>query len=365
MKIAVFGLGYVGTVSAACLAGEGHNVIGVDINPAKVVPINNGQSPIVEKGIAELIQAGVSKGLLRATTDAAEALADADLSLVCVGTPVEDNGNQILVAVEQTCKDIAKHLPQMEQYHVVVMRSTILPGTMETLVAPILEDESGLKAGEDFGLCFNPEFLREGSAIYDFRNPPMTLIGADDEHSLKAAADVYANVDGPIVDTEIKTAEMVKFVSNTFHALKITFANEIGNICKQSGIDSHAVMDIFCQDEKLNISKAYLKPGFAFGGSCLPKDLNALLNLGRRHDLTLPLLNSIMPSNEMQVTTGVKMVMDTGKKKIGVLGFSFKEGTDDLRYSAQVELIRTPDWQGVRCQAVRPQRLARASAWSK
>jgi GDP-mannose 6-dehydrogenase len=227
----------------------------------------------------------------------------------------------------------------MDTYHVVVMRSTILPGTVEKMVIPTLEEASGMHADRDFGICFNPEFLREGSSIYDFHHPPFTVIGASDNKAAEIVADIYQDIDAPVIQTQIKTAEIVKYVSNAFHALKITFANEIGNICKQHNIDSHEVMDIFCRDDKLNISPAYLKPGFAFGGSCLPKDLKALLYLGRHLDMNLPVLEAILPSNEVQIKIGLDMIAQTGKKRIGVLGFSFKAGTDDLRYSAQVELI--------------------------
>jgi GDP-mannose 6-dehydrogenase len=338
MKLAIFGLGYVGTVSCACL-DIGHEVVGVDINPTKVDLINQGRSPIVETGIEELIKNTVATGRLRATTNANEALQEAQLSLICVGTPDKGNGSPLLTAVRQTCQDIGQHLSRTTGFHVVVMRSTILPGTMEKLVVPTLAETSGLRAGEDFGVCFNPEFLREGSSIYDFHNPPFTVIGACESRSANVAAGLYQHLEAPIIQTTVKAAETVKFVSNAFHALKVTFANEIGNICKQHDIDSHEVMDIFCRDDKLNISPAYLKPGFAFGGSCLPKDLKALLYLGRHLDMSLPVLEAIIPSNEVQIKTGLEMIARTGKKKVGVLGFSFKAGTDDLRYSAQVELI--------------------------
>jgi GDP-mannose 6-dehydrogenase len=339
MKIVIFGLGYVGTVSAACLAEMGHQVVGVDINPTKVDLINQGQSPIVETGIAALVKQGVASGRLRATTNAAEALAEAQISLVCVGTPDNGNGSPLLTAVSRASQDIGRYLSRTANYHVIVIRSTILPGTMEKMIKPALEQSSGRQAGRDFGLCFNPEFLREGSSIYDFHNPPFTLIGTESDQAFELVAGIYKEIGGPIIRSQIKTAEMVKFVSNAFHALKITFANEIGNICKQHDIDSHEVMNIFCQDDKLNISSAYLKPGFAFGGSCLPKDLKALLYLGRHLDMRLPVLEAILPSNEIQIKTGLDMIAQTGKKKIGILGFSFKAGTDDLRYSAQVELI--------------------------
>lgn len=339
MKIAVFGMGYVGTVSSACFANMGHCVAGVDINPTKVEMINQGKNPIVETGLNELISKTVTNGQFRATTHAAEALAGAQVSLVCVGTPDKGNGSPLLSAVQNTCRDIGQQLKTMGLYHVVVIRSTILPGTVHQLVIPALEEASGLKAGRHFGVCFNPEFLREGSSIYDFHHPPFTVIGADDGRSAEIAAALYQTIEAPVIQTQIKTAEMVKFVSNAFHALKVTFANEIGNICKQYEIDSHEVMSIFSRDHKLNISPAYLKPGFAFGGSCLPKDLKALLYLGRHLDMKLPVLEAILPSNEIQIKIGLEMVAQTGKKKVGVLGFSFKAGTDDLRYSAQVELI--------------------------
>jgi GDP-mannose 6-dehydrogenase len=339
VKIAIFGLGYVGTVSAACLANMGFEVVGVDINPIKVDLINRGESPIVETGLTELVNRMVTQRRLKATTNAAEALSDARVSLICVGTPDKGNGCPLLTAVSRACQDIGQHLHYLKNYHVIIVRSTILPGTIDKMVLPTLEQYSGLRADLDFGLCFNPEFLREGSSIYDFHNPPFTLIGTKDDKAFEMAAEIYRDIDAPLIKTQIKTAETVKFVSNAFHALKITFANEIGNICKQHGVDSHEVMDIVCRDDKLNISPAYLKPGFAFGGSCLPKDLKALLYLGRHLDMNLPVLEAILASNEVQIKNGLDLVVRTGKKKIGMLGFSFKAGTDDLRYSAQVELI--------------------------
>ena len=292
----------------------------------------------METGLAELIAQAVHSGHLRATTDPAEALCDAQVSMICVGTPDKGNGSPLLSAVRQTCSDIGQHLPDIPSYHVVVMRSTVLPGTTERLVVPTLEEASGLCANQDFGVCFNPEFLREGSSIEDFYHPPFTVVGAYQERAADAVAEMYQHLGAPLIRTTVKTAEMVKFVSNAFHALKITFANEIGNICRQHQIDSHEVMDIVCRDTKLNISPAYLKPGFAFGGSCLPKDLKALLYLGRHLDMKLPVLEAILPSNEVQIRIALDMIARTGKKKVGVLGFSFKAGTDDLRYSAQVEL---------------------------
>lgn len=338
MKISVFGLGYVGAVSAGCLAKEGHEIIGVDPNPTKVALINQGQSPIVETGIAELIDNAVKNGLLKATTDAREAVRQSDLSLICVGTPSQLNGALDLKYVRHVCEEIGAAIKDLD-HHIVVARSTMLPGTMSGLVIPVLEECSGKKAGVDFGVCNNPEFLREGTAVYDFYHPPKTVIGETDQKSGDTLASIYAGLPGPLIRTDVATAEMVKYTDNVWHALKVGFANEIGNICKAVGLDGHRVMDIFCQDTKLNLSAYYMKPGFAFGGSCLPKDVRALSYKGRTLDLELPILNSILPSNMEQIEKGLKMILDKGHKKVGILGFSFKAGTDDLRESPMVEVI--------------------------
>ena len=338
MKIAIFGLGYVGTVSAACLAELGHLVTGVDINPQKVGIINQGRSPIVESQIDELVCKVVTGGRLKATTNLEEALDGARVALICVGTPNEEDGSLSIQSVRKTCQMIGGMLGVMEDYPVIVIRSTVMPGTTQEVVIPLLEESSGKKAGKDFGVCFNPEFLREGTSINDFYNPPQTVIGTDDDRAFNIVSDIYKPISAPIVQTEIKVAEMIKMVSNAYHALKITFANEIGNICKQNGIDSHHVMDIFCNDKKLNISAAYLKPGYAFGGSCLPKDINGLLYMGRQANIDLPVIQSILRSNEVQIQNAMNLILRTQKKRIGFLGLSFKEGTDDLRSSAQVEL---------------------------
>lgn len=338
MKISVFGLGYVGAVSAGCLAKEGHDIIGVDPNPTKVDLINQGQAPIVEKGIAELIENAVKSGLLKATTNAVEAVKQTNLSLICVGTPSQLNGALDLKYVRHVCEEIGTAIKDLD-HHIVVARSTMLPGTMSGLVIPVLEEFSGKKAGIDFGVCNNPEFLREGTAIYDFYHPPKTVIGETDQKSGDVLASIYAGLPGPMIRTDVATAEMVKYTDNVWHALKVGFANEIGNICKAIDLDGHRVMDIFCQDTKLNLSAYYMKPGFAFGGSCLPKDVRALTYKGRTLDLALPILNSILPSNEEQIGKGLKMIIDKGHKKVGILGFSFKAGTDDLRESPMVEVI--------------------------
>lgn len=339
MKVSIFGLGYVGTVSAGCIAHDGHEVIGVDPVQTKVDLINRRQSPIVESDIGQIIASTVDAGRLRATTDTAEAIRETDLSFICVGTPSQINGSLDLRYVRHVSEQIGEALREKATWHAVVVRSTILPGTMRKIVIPILEECSGKRAGCDFGVCHNPEFLREGSAVRDFNSPPKTVIGELDEAIGGMLATLYSKLDAPLIRTSLEIAEMIKYVDNCWHALKIGFANEIGNLCKAFGVDSHTVMDIFCQDKKLNISRAYLSPGFAFGGSCLPKDLRALAYQARMHDLQLPIINSVLPSNDLQVTRGVQLVMSKGHKRVGVLGFSFKEGTDDLRESPVIELI--------------------------
>lgn len=339
MKISVFGMGYVGTVSAACLAQDGHEVVGVDPVPTKVDLINAGKSPIIEEEISELMATTVKAGQLRATCNQDQAIYDTELSFVCVGTPSQANGNLDLAYIRRVCEQIGKALKSKATHHTVVIRSTILPGTMRSIVIPILEEYSGKRAGIDFGVCNNPEFLREGSAVKDFNSPPKTVIGESDRASGDKLAALYSKLEAPLIRTDLETAEMVKYVDNSWHALKIGFANEIGNLCKVLSIDAHEVMKIFCQDKKLNISPAYLLPGFAFGGSCLPKDLRALTYKAKVHDLELPILTSILPSNELQVAKGLQLIMGNGGKRVGILGFSFKAGTDDLRESPMIEII--------------------------
>lgn len=339
MRVSVFGLGYVGTVSAGCLAQDGHEVVGVDSLATKVDLINRGQSPIIEVDIGEIVAATARAGRLRATSDPVQAIRETELSFVCVGTPSQANGNLDLRYIRRICEQIGQALKAKTTRHTVVIRSTILPGTMRSIVIPTLEEFSGKKAGVDFGVCNNPEFLREGSAVQDFRSPPKTVIGELDKASGDMLAKLYEKLEAPLIRTDLESAEMVKYVDNSWHALKIGFANEIGNLCKSFGIDAHAVMNIFCQDRKLNISSAYLLPGFAFGGSCLPKDLRALSYQAKMHDLHLPILTSILPSNEMQITRGLQLIMEKGHTRVGVLGFSFKAGTDDLRESPMIEII--------------------------
>src|SRR5687768_517937 len=341
MKLSVFGLGYVGCVSAACFADDGNEVIGVDVNPTKVEIINSGKSPIIEDGINEVMARVVKSGRLLATTDSERAILGSDLSLVCVGTPSNQNGSLYLRHVEQVCREIGSVRKSKKQRHIVVIRSTMLPGTVENAVITALEETLGKKAVKDFGICINPEFLREGSSLKDFYAPPFTLIGADDEETIASVRSLYAKISAPVFVTSLKTAEMVKYVCNCFHALKVSFANEVGNICKALQIDSHEVMDVFCQDTKLNLSPYYLKPGFAFGGSCLPKDLRAINYKAKELDVEVPVLSAILPSNRLQIERAVEMVIGSGKKRVGVLGFSFKAGTDDLRESPMVTLIET------------------------
>jgi GDP-mannose 6-dehydrogenase len=341
MKLSVFGIGYVGCVSAACFARDGHEVIGVDVNAAKVDIINSGRSPIVEPGMSDLMKEAVESGRLSATTDTAAAIQGSELSLVCVGTPSNANGSLDLRYITRVCQEIGAVLKTKSERHVVIIRSTMLPGTIENTVIPALEEASGKKAGTDFGVCINPEFLREGSSLKDFYAPPFTLIGADDSETAELVRQLYAKIDAPIFVTSLKAAEMVKYACNCFHALKVSFANEFGSICKAAGVDSHQVMEIFCQDTKLNLSPYYLKPGFAFGGSCLPKDLRAINYRAKELDVEVPVLSAILPSNRLQIERAIDLVSRTGKKRIGVLGFSFKAGTDDLRESPMVTLIET------------------------
>jgi GDP-mannose 6-dehydrogenase len=338
VRVSVFGLGYVGSVSAASFAADGHHVIGVDVNPDKVRAINEGRSPIVEPGLDALLERGAKDGRLRATASTREAVHGTDLSLVCVGTPSRKNGSLDLTFLERVCEQIGAAIAEKDGYHVVVIRSTVLPGTTHNMVIPALERQSHKEYGTGFGVAVNPEFLREGTAIRDFRQPPLTLIGHNHAADAAPAKALYEEIDAPLVATTIRVAEMMKYASNAWHAVKVAFANEIGNVCKRVGVDSHEVMDIFCRDEKLNLSSYYLKPGFAFGGSCLPKDVRALQYRAREVDLELPLINSVLGSNRLQVQHAIDQIVETGRKKVGLFGLSFKAGTDDLRESPMVIL---------------------------
>ena len=341
MDISIFGLGYVGVVSMACLASKGHRVIGIDVNPKKVDMINEGKCPIVEKDLPELLMQATHDGLISATNQVSVAIANSTLSMICVGTPSRANGSLNTRYLQNVCRDIAGCLGKKDTPHILVFRSTMLPGTAVDTVIPILEEASGLTEGKDFYVVFNPEFLREATAVFDFNHPPKTVVGGRNVSIVQKVLDIYRDIPGPMIGTTLEVAEMVKYLDNNFHALKITFANEIGQICKKLDIDSHKVMEIFVQDTKLNLSSQYLWPGFAFGGSCLPKDLRAITYLSKMLDLETPMLNSMMISNQAQVLAVMKRVIAYKKKKIGVAGFSFKAGTDDLRESPMIEVIET------------------------
>lgn len=354
-RVAVFGLGYVGSVTAACLASRGHSVIGVDIRREKVDMINRGQSPVVEGGLDELIFGEVAAGRLIATTNSIDAVANTDIALVCVGTPSAANGSLLTTFLERVGEDIGAALVGRTERYTVVIRSTILPWTCEQIVLPRLQAASGLRAGEDFGLAVNPEFLREGSSVRDFFEPPKIVIGQIDAASGDAVADLYQGLSAPIFRVPLSVAEMVKYADNGFHALKTGFANEIGAVCKAMGLDSHAVMEIFVADTKLNISRAYLRPGFAFGGSCLPKDLRALIHRARSSDVPVPILENVCVSNNGQIERTFKMIEATGKRRVGMLGLAFKSGTDDLRESPLVALAERLLGRGFELQIYDPQ----------
>jgi GDP-mannose 6-dehydrogenase len=338
MKLSVFGLGYIGTVSAACLAARGHDVIGVDANSTKVDLMAAGTPPIVEAGLADLVEKAASSGALRATLSAPEAIAASDISLVCVGTPSARNGSLDARALVRVAQEIGREIGTKSDPHTVVVRSTMLPGTFRNVVVPELENASGKKAGRDFHVALNPEFLREGSAVADFNRPDRTIIGADDSATANVVAKLYEGLPGSILTVPPEVAELSKYVDNLWHALKVDFANEIGNLCKSLEIDSHAVMEVFMSDRKLNISPAYLKPGFAFGGSCLPKDARAIGYLARILDLELPLLRALGPSNQQQIERALDWVLSFRKRRIALLGCAFKAGTDDMRESPYVIL---------------------------
>lgn len=340
LSVSIFGLGYVGSVSAACFASMGHRVIGVDVSRSKVEMLDSGRTPIIEARMSELVAEANKSCRLHATCDAVEAVLNSDLSFVCVGTPSLKNGKLDLSHIEKVAQEIGAAIRQKKTPHLFVLRSTVLPGTTENVVQPILEAQSGKKAGRDFAVCFHPEFMREGSAVADFLNPPYTILGASDTNHLVPLRELYKNVPAPLFETTIPVAEMVKYFSNCYHALKVGFANEMGTMCKHLGVDAEQVTKIFTSDTKLNISPAYLSPGFAFGGSCLPKDLRAITYKAKELDLKLPVLESLMPSNAEHIGRAVDMVMSTGKKKIAQLGLSFKAGTDDLRESPQVQVIK-------------------------
>lgn len=339
MRISVFGMGYVGAVCSGCFAKEGHHVVGVDTQPVKVDLINAGKSPIIEEGLEDFISSGVKSGHLKATQDATTAVAETDISIICVGTPSRLNGSLNLDYIKFVCEEIGAAIKNKSGWHTIVMRSTVLPGTAKELAIPALEEFSGKKMGRDFGYVSNPEFLRESTAIFDYYHPPKTVIGEYDTKSGDIIASLYSSMEAPLIRTDIATAEMVKYADNCWHAVKVSFGNEIGNIAKNLGIDGHKVMDIFCQDKKLNLSPYYLKPGYAFGGSCLPKDVRAITYKARDLNLNTPLLASLLPSNDEQIQHAFNLIKQTSKKNVSMLGISFKANTDDLRESPLVELV--------------------------
>ena len=349
-SISIFGLGYVGAVTSACLASRGHRIIGVDPNASKVEHIQAGMSPIVEAGVQEMIAAAKNAGLISATGDATAAVMSSDISFISVGTPSQRNGKLDLSYVRKVCTDIGHSLRQKDSFHWIVLRSTVLPGTTESVITPALEAASGKKVGRDFLVCFNPEFLREGTAVADFFNPPFTVIGTDDPILAAPIHELYSFLPAQMWETSIQAAEMIKYSCNAFHALKVAFANEMGSISRAFGVDPKIVSDIFKSDTRLNISTAYLSPGFAFGGSCLPKDLKALTYRARELDLKLPLLESILPSNAEHIDRAAEAILALGMRKIGVLGLSFKPGTDDLRESSIVHLVKRLIAEGCQVQ---------------
>jgi len=339
-SISIFGLGYVGSVTAACLAHKGYSVIGVDLSPAKVELLKSGRSPIVEPRMSELVTACHQDCRLQATTDSAAAVMNSEISFLCVGTPSLRSGKLDLGHISPVCEEIGRTLARKTSFHLVVLRSTVLPGTAVTIVIPTLEKASGKRMGKDFGVCVNPEFMREGTAVADFLDPAMTIIGAADSRHASLLRELYSWAPGRIFETSFTSAEMVKYVCNAWHALKVSFSNEVGTLAKQLDVDAEAVMEIFAADTKLNISSSYLKPGFAFGGSCLPKDVRALNYRAKELDLKLPLFDAIIPSNQEHLERAVEMVLHSGKMKIAILGLSFKAATDDLRESPQVQLVK-------------------------
>jgi len=339
MNLSVVGLGYVGSVCSAIFAELAHNVIGVDVDENKVNLINSGKSPIVEKDLDEYIKRNVKRNRLKATTDLKYAVKNSDITIISVGTPSKISGDIDLSYIKEAAREIGEVLKEKNSFHIVSMRSTVLPGTAKNVVIPIIEKYSNKKVGVDFGYISNPEFLRESTAIWDFLNPPKTVIGYSDEKSRDIFIDLYKFTDAPLFTTEIEVAEMIKYADNSWHAVKVTFANEIGMICKKLNIDSHKVMDIFCADRKLNISPYYLKPGFAFGGSCLPKDVKALIHKAKELDEDTKLLNSLMDSNEYQIRRVFNFIRELESKKISFLGITFKPNTNDLRESPMLELV--------------------------
>lgn len=353
-KISVLGLGYVGTVLFGCLVREGYRVIGVDIDPVKQELIKKGISPIIEDGMDQLISEAVASDRSEISDNAVYAVLNSDVSFTCVGTPSLPNGSQDLSALKRICAEFGQAMKNNANYHVFVIRSTIIPGTMENIVRPLIEEHSGKKAGKDFGLCFQPEFLREGTSIHDYYHPPYTVVGGDSDESVDIVRQVFDHLTCEFIATSIGTAEMMKYGCNIFHALKITFANEIGRFCQSYGVDSHEVMDVICRDTILNISPAYLKPGFAFGGSCLPKDLRGLTYAAKVNDIDIPMLAHVMHSNQVHIEHVVEMILERQVRDVGLAGLSFKGGTDDLRESPLVTMAEMLIGKGMKLNIYDP-----------
>ncbi len=347
MNISIFGLGYVGAVSLACLSRDGHDVIGVDIDQTKLDLIMAGKTPVVEEGMVDLMASVAASGKVTVTTDPQRAVFDSEISLVCVGTPSAANGSQDQGAILRLAAEIGRAIGEKDKPHVVVFRSTLVPGTVEDVLRPIIEEKSGKKDGTGFFLCFQPEFLREGSSIRDYDGPPFTVVGANHAYPVDQLRALFGHLPCKFIDTSVRSAEMMKYCCNNFHALKITFANETARLCSAMGVDAFEVMDLVCQDTQLNISRAYLKPGFAFGGSCLPKDLRATTYLAKINDVELPMLAGILPSNRNHLDVAIQKVLATGKRKVGFIGLSFKTGTDDLRESPLVTMAEQLIGKGV------------------
>jgi GDP-mannose 6-dehydrogenase len=355
MRISILGLGYVGVVSLACLARDGHTVIGVDINNSKLDLIRSGQTTVIEPGMPELMKEVTGSGRVEVTSDTAQAVEDTEVSFVCVGTPSKANGNQNLDSIVRLAEQLGRALKNKSSYHVVAVRSTVLPGTVEETIKPLIEHHAGKKEGVDFGLCFQPEFLREGSSIRDYDNPPYTVVGSQSDDCVQTIRQIFGHLPCELIHTSIRTAEMLKYCCNAFHALKITFANEVGRLSQALSVDPHAVMDLVCRDRNLNISSAYLKPGFAFGGSCLPKDLKALLYMSKNEDVAVPMLANILGSNQLHIERAVELVLRTQKKAVGLLGLSFKSDTDDLRESPLVAMAERLLGKGCKLRIYDPQ----------
>jgi GDP-mannose 6-dehydrogenase len=339
MNISIFGLGYVGCVSMGCLADMGHKVIGTDKSSVKINLINSGKPTIIEKGIDKLIAKYHSESTIAATMDVNYVVNESEISIICVGTPALKDGKLNLEYIFNCAKEIGLALRNKNDFHTIVIRSTVIPGTNQK-VGEIISSESGKIKNKDFGVVSNPEFLREGSAVKDFFNPPLTLLGSESSNALLIMKEIYKEIPAEIVETDVKVAEIIKYVNNSYHALKISFANEVGNICKEIGIDSYKVMDIFCKDKKLNISDYYFRPGFAYGGSCLPKDLGAMVALSKEYELESYVLSAIDLSNEYQKKMAFNIIRNTNKRKIGIVGITFKPGTDDLRYSPMIDILK-------------------------